>query len=189
MATHRPIEADHHAWESALRPKVCLLANHETLRTIMASKQILWTGRRNRFAGSCLRKVHSSQQREHACVPRNHLSRQLIRSPGVLKRAVQHLRSGSIRRSRHSRAAGQSRGQIVDTVSISERPAEVEDRAIPVIGRRPARRQQKQSYRNPGGTTFAFCHAHQSAGKDTTTVVAAFEASMCVNSPRPCGVR
>ena len=43
-----------------------------------------------------------------------------------------HLRSKRlIRRSRHSRAAGQSRGKIVDAISISERPAEVEDRAIP----------------------------------------------------------
>jgi IS30 family transposase len=48
------------------------------------------------------------------------------------KELVQHLRSKRlIRRSRHSRAAGQSRGQIVDAISISERPAEVEDRAIP----------------------------------------------------------
>ena len=38
---YRAREADHQAWESALRPKVCLLANHETLRTIVASKLIL----------------------------------------------------------------------------------------------------------------------------------------------------
>jgi IS30 family transposase len=45
---------------------------------------------------------------------------------------LQHLRSKRcIRRSRHSRAGGQSRGQIVDAISIRERPAEIEDRAIP----------------------------------------------------------
>ena len=38
---YRANAADHQAWESALRPKVCLLANHETLRTIVASKLIL----------------------------------------------------------------------------------------------------------------------------------------------------
>jgi IS30 family transposase len=55
-----------------------------------------------------------------------------IQARGVLKKElVQHLRSKRlIRRSRHSRAAGQSRGQIVDAISISGRPAEVEDRAI-----------------------------------------------------------
>ena len=38
---YRANEADRQAWKSALRPKVCLLANHETLRTIVASKLIL----------------------------------------------------------------------------------------------------------------------------------------------------
>ena len=38
---YRASEADRQAWESALRPKVCLLANHEELRTIVASKLIL----------------------------------------------------------------------------------------------------------------------------------------------------
>src|SRR5258708_35120744 len=43
---YRASEADHQAWDSALRPKLCLLANHETLRTIVASKLIpdWWTG-------------------------------------------------------------------------------------------------------------------------------------------------
>ena len=36
-----------------------------------------------------------------------------------------------IRRSVHARATGHSQGQIVDAISIRERPAEIEDRAIP----------------------------------------------------------
>jgi IS30 family transposase len=48
------------------------------------------------------------------------------------KELIQHLRSKRrVRRSRHSRVGGQSRGQIVDAISIRERPAEIEDRAIP----------------------------------------------------------
>ena len=56
-----------------------------------------------------------------------------IQARGVLKKELmQHLRSRRlIRRSRHAQAAGQSRGQIVDAISISQRPAEIEDRAIP----------------------------------------------------------
>jgi IS30 family transposase len=56
-----------------------------------------------------------------------------IQARGVLKKElIQHLRSKRcILRSRHSRAGGQSRGQIVDAISIRERPAEIEDRAIP----------------------------------------------------------
>ena len=56
-----------------------------------------------------------------------------IQARGVLKKElVQHLRSKRlIRRSRHARAGGQSHGQIVDAISIRERPAEIEDRAIP----------------------------------------------------------
>jgi len=56
-----------------------------------------------------------------------------IQARGALKKElVQHLRSRrQIRRSVHAKAGGQSRGQIVDAISISERPAEIEDRAIP----------------------------------------------------------
>ena len=56
-----------------------------------------------------------------------------IQARGVLKKELmQHLRSRRlVRRSRHARAGGKSQGQIVDAISIRERPAEIEDRAIP----------------------------------------------------------
>src|SRR5271154_1353070 len=38
---YRANEADHQAWESALRPKACLLAMHVKLQRIVASKLIL----------------------------------------------------------------------------------------------------------------------------------------------------
>src|ERR1700755_3687587 len=74
-----------------------------------------------------------SQEREHACVPRDHLPQLIHPGPwSAEKELVQHLRSKrSIRRSRHSRAGGKSHGQIVDAISIRERPAAVEDRAVP----------------------------------------------------------
>jgi IS30 family transposase len=127
---YRANQADRQAWESALRPKVCLLAIDEKLRTIVASKLILdWSPEQI----SKWLKVHYPSN-ESMRVSHETIYRSLfIQARGVLKKElVQHLRSKRlIRRSRHSRAAGQSRGQIVDAISISERPAEVEDRAIP----------------------------------------------------------
>ena len=57
-----------------------------------------------------------------------------IQARGVLKKElIQHLRfQRRIRRSRHAqRTADTHKGQIVDAISIRERPAEIEDRAIP----------------------------------------------------------
>ena len=102
---YRASEADRRAWESALRPKVCLLAIDEKLRTIVASK--LSPGL---VAGTDFSMVEGplSQQREHARVPQKTIYRSLfIQARGVLKKElIQHLRSKRlIRRSRHSRAA------------------------------------------------------------------------------------
>jgi IS30 family transposase len=76
---YRASEADHQAWESALRPKVCLLAIDQKLRTIVASKLIpgLVAGTDFEMAEGTL-----SQQREHACVPRNHLPQLIHPGPG-----------------------------------------------------------------------------------------------------------
>jgi IS30 family transposase len=56
-----------------------------------------------------------------------------VQARGVLKKELlQHLRSKrTIRRSKHATGKGDDRGQIKDMISISERPASVEDRAVP----------------------------------------------------------
>jgi IS30 family transposase len=127
---YRANEADQQAWKLALRPKACLLANHRKLRTIVASKLILdWSP--EQISGWLRRRYPSNESMR---VSHETIYRSLfIQARGVLKKELmQHLRSKrSIRRSVHSRAGGQSRGQIVDAISISERPAEIEDRAIP----------------------------------------------------------
>ncbi len=56
-----------------------------------------------------------------------------IQARGVLKKELlEHLRARrAIRRSRHASLKRHGLGQIKDMVSISERPACIEDRAIP----------------------------------------------------------
>ena len=57
---------------------------------------------------------------------------------GVLKKdLIGHLRSRHrMQRVKHASTVGQRRGQILDGLSTRDRPADVEDRAIPVIGKR-----------------------------------------------------
>jgi len=127
---YRANEADHQAWESALRPKACLLAVHSKLQDIVASKLVLdWSPQQ---ISGWLKIQYPEDERMR--VSHETIYRSLfIQARGVLKKElIQHLRSKRrIRRSRHSRVGGQSRGQIVDAISIRQRPAEIEDRAIP----------------------------------------------------------
>src|ERR1700724_972608 len=128
--TYRAHEADDHAWESALRPKKCLLALHPRLREVVASKLILdWSPKQ---ISGWLKIQHPND--ESMRVSHETIYRSLfIQARGVLKKELMdHLRTKRrMRRSRHATVSGQSRGQIVDAISIRERPAEVEDRAIP----------------------------------------------------------
>jgi len=127
---YRASEADHHAWELALRPKVSLLAIQVKLQTIVASKLILdWSP--EQISGWL--KIEYPKD-ESTRVSHETIYRSLfIQARGVLKKElIQHLRTNRrIRRSRHSSDRGHRSGQIVDAISIRERPAEVEDRAIP----------------------------------------------------------
>ena len=127
---YRASQADDRAWDSALRPKECLLALHSKLREMVASKLILdWSPEqisgwlKSEYPGD------ESMRVSHETIYRS----LFIQARGVLKKELMdHLRSKRrMRRSRHSRIFKDSRGQIPDAISIRERPAEVEDRAVP----------------------------------------------------------
>src|SRR5271154_3527597 len=127
---YRAHDADRQAWVSALRPKRCLLAMNRKLRDIVASKLILdWSPEqisgwlKNRYPND------ESMRVSHETIYRS----LFVQARGVLKKELMdHLRSKRrMRRSRHFSEHGHSRGQIVDAISIRERPAEAEDRAIP----------------------------------------------------------
>src|SRR5271157_2485441 len=127
---YRAHEADDQAWESALRPKKCLLARHRRLRQLVASKLILdWSPEQ---ISGWLKTEYPRDERMR--VSHETIYRSLfIQARGVLKKELMdHLRTKRrMRRSQHSRIFKDSRGQIADAISIRERPAEVEDRAVP----------------------------------------------------------
>ena len=127
---YRASEADQQAWKTALRPKRCVLALRRKLRVIVASKLIRdWSP--EQIAGWLKVRYpdNESMRVSHETIYRS----LFIQARGVLKKELmQHLRSRRlVRRSTHARAGGKSQGQIVDAISIRERPAEIEDRAIP----------------------------------------------------------
>ena len=127
---YRASEANRQAWESALRPKFCLLAAHVKLQTLVASKLMLDWSPEQISGGLKIEYPNDESMRvSHETIYRS----LFIQARGVLKKElIQHLRTKRrIRRSRHARDSGHRSGQIVDAISIRERPAEIEDRAIP----------------------------------------------------------
>jgi len=127
---YRATRADKRAWAEGLRPKRCKLAEHGRLRqTVERKLRHNWAP--EQIAG-WLKRTYPDNEAYH--VSHETIYRSLfVQARGVLKKELmQHLRSGRpIRRSRHATAKADSRGQIPDMVSIRERPAAVEDRAVP----------------------------------------------------------
>ena len=172
-AQYRANEADQQAWESALRPKPCLLATHTTLREIVASKLMQdWSPEQ---VSGWLKWQFPKD--EGLRVSHETIYRSLfLQARGALKKElIQHLRSQRrIRRSRHSSVHGHSQGKIVDAISIRERPAEVEDRAIPGHWEGDLLRGARNSHVATLVERHSrFCMLVKVPGKDTTTVVAA----------------
>src|SRR6202142_1307 len=127
---YRASPADGAAWQSALRPKRCLLSSNLKLRNIVASKLLLdWSPKQ---ISGWLKNQYPDD--ESLRVSHETIYRSLfIQARGALKKELlEHLRSKRrIRRSQHSRIFKDGRGRIPEAISIRERPAEVQDRAIP----------------------------------------------------------
>lgn len=127
--TYRAASADNAAWKRAVRPKPCKLATHGRLRQKVIRKlKSNWSP--EQIAGWCKRTYPDQKlmQVSHETIYKS----LFIQSRGVLKKELQqHLRRG--RKFRHCRAGnrGGNRGQIIDGISITQRPAEAEDRALP----------------------------------------------------------
>ncbi len=127
---YRAAAADKRAWKEALRPQGCKLAIHAGLRQAVARKlRLNWSP--EQIAG-WLKRTYPDNEAYH--VSHETIYRSLyVQARGVLKQELmQYLRSKwPIRRSRHATQKADQRGRISDAVSISERPASVEDRAVP----------------------------------------------------------
>jgi len=127
---YRATRSDQAAWDRALRPKPCKLACRRALcRTVSARLERKWSPQQ--IAGWLKREYPDD---EHYRVSHETIYRSLfIQTRGVLKKELlAHLRATrAIRRSRHASLKRDGLGQIKDAVSIRERPASVEDRAVP----------------------------------------------------------
>ena len=170
-SSYRAGAADAAAWQRAGRPKLCRLAQHGALCRAVATK---------------LRADWSPQQiaawlvMEYPDDPTMRISHETIyrtlyvQARGALKKElVAHLRRRrTMRRHRQTTRAGKGRGQIIDAVSIAERPPQVEDRAVPghwegdllsgIKNSHIATLVERQS---------RYVHLVKVAGKDTTSVV------------------
>ncbi|MFP0199106.1 IS30 family transposase [Pseudomonas sp. PHC1] len=127
---YRAAEADEQAWARGVRPKPFRLNQYPELCELVSSKlKLYWSP--EQIAGWLKRKypddltMQISHETLYRCL--------FIQARGVLKKElVAVLRSRRMmRRAKSATSKGQPRGHIIDAVSISERPAEASDRAVP----------------------------------------------------------
>jgi IS30 family transposase len=127
---YRANRAERMAWERALRPKACKLVTHRRLAHLVAGKlKLQWSP--DEISGWLRREYPSDESRQ---VSHETIYKTLfIQARGALKKELMaHLRqTRAMRRPRGNTLKGKKQGQIVDAVSIRERPAEAEDRAVP----------------------------------------------------------
>jgi IS30 family transposase len=126
---YRASRADQLAWERALRPKACRLARQAPLRWRVAQKLAQqWSP--EQIAGWLKQQYPSDpdMQLSHETIYRS----LFVQARGVLKKELMaHLRTGRQLRQAKGGVTRSGLGQIVEAVSIRERPAEAQDRAVP----------------------------------------------------------
>ena len=129
-SAYRASEADSDAWDRALRPKSCRLAAYPELRWRVAQKLALqWSP--EQISGWLKREFPADEgvQLSHETIYRS----LFVQTRGVLKKELMaHLPTArQMRQAKGGTTKTRPLGQLVDTVSIRERPAEAEDRAVP----------------------------------------------------------
>jgi len=127
---YRASQADQAAWDRARRPKTCKLVKNRTLAHLVAGKlRLEWSP--EQIAGWLKRAYpdDTNCQVSHETIYRS----LFIQARGALKKELleQLRRTRAMRRSRHHTQKTDNHGRITGAVSISERPATVEDRAVP----------------------------------------------------------
>ena len=127
---YRASQADQAAWDRARRPKICKLADNRNLAHLVAGKlKLQWSP--EQIAGWLKRAYpgNGDYQVSHETIYRT----LFIQARGALKKELlAHLRrTRAMRRSRHHTQKTDNHGRIVDAISISQRPATAEDRAVP----------------------------------------------------------
>jgi IS30 family transposase len=124
---YRAANADARAWRTARRPQRCLLAQRCRLRSWVAdrlgrnwSPRQIAVGLKHTFPhDASMRVSHETIYRSLFIQARNVLKKEL----------VGHLRRGGFMRRPRTQAIGHP--SIVEGLSIHQRPAEIEDRAVP----------------------------------------------------------
>jgi IS30 family transposase len=129
-ALYRAGEADCRAGERARRPKACRLASCAKLRSIVSTKlELDWSP--EQISAWLKRQFPDDDEMR---VSHETIYRSLfVQARGALKKElIGHLRvARRMRRPKALLSRTATQGRIIDAVSIRERPAEVEDRAIP----------------------------------------------------------
>lgn len=130
VGQYRAALAEERAWEQARRPQPCALALNPELNRLVAQKLAhQWSPQQ---ISGWLRREHldtASMQVSHETIYRS----LFVQARRVLeKELMAHLRTRrSMRRARAGLGKESPRGQITDAVSIHNRPAQIEDRAVP----------------------------------------------------------
>ena len=126
---YRALRADRAAWTRTLRPKPAKLSVHRRLRAVVEEKLAAdWSPQ----------QISAWLRAEYADEPEMRVSHETIylslyvQSRGALRRELTaHLRRGRSARMPGRRPRPESIGGLKDKILISERPPEVEDRAVP----------------------------------------------------------
>ena len=127
---YRACQADEQAWIQARRPKPCHLAQNPVLKNVVIDKLALnWSPEQ---ISGWLKQMYPNDPTMNISSETIYKSL-YIQTRGLLKKELcQHLRTRRLMRTpKNTRKNRGLRGQIIDGVSIRERPPEIEDRAIP----------------------------------------------------------